>query len=100
MAIEHAFGDVWSRPGLEMKHRSAVVIAALIALRQSAELKNHVRFGLNNGLSVLELQEIIIQTLPYVGFPAISSALAAAVEVLRERGLAGEVRTAEESGLL
>jgi len=100
MAIEHAFGDVWSRPGLAMKYRSAVVIAALISLRQTAELKNHLRFGLNNGLSVSELQEIIIQTLPYVGFPAISSALDAAIEVLRERGLDGGVKTAEESGIL
>jgi 4-carboxymuconolactone decarboxylase len=100
MAIEHVFGDVWSRPGLAMKYRSAVVVAALVALRQTAELKNHVRFGLNNGLSVVELQEIIIQTLPYVGFPAISSALAATIEVLRERGLDGGVKTAEESGIL
>jgi 4-carboxymuconolactone decarboxylase len=100
MAIEQAFGDVWSRPGLELKWRSAVVMATLIALRQTAELKNHIRFGLNNGLSVTELQEVIIQTLPYVGFPAISSALVAAVEVLRERGLDGGVKTAEETGLL
>jgi 4-carboxymuconolactone decarboxylase len=100
MAIEHVFGDVWSRPGLAMKYRSAVVVATLVALRQTAELKNHVRFGLNNGLSVSELQEVIIQTLPYVGFPAISSALAATIEVLRERGLDGGVKTAEESGIL
>lgn len=100
MAIEQAFGDVWSRPGLELKWRSAVVMAALIAQRQTAELKNHIRFGLNNGLSVTELQEVIIQTLPYVGFPAISSALVAAIEVLRERGLDGATRTAEESGIL
>lgn len=100
MAIEFAFGDVWSRPGLELKYRSAVVISTLIALRQTAELKNHVRFGLNNGLSATELQEIIIQTLPYVGFPAVAGALGAAIEVLRERGLDGAVKTAEESGLL
>ncbi|MFL6877657.1 carboxymuconolactone decarboxylase family protein [Pseudomonas marginalis] len=100
MAIEHAFGSVWSRPGLELKYRSAVVIGALIAQHQPAELKNHLRFGLNNGLTVLELQEIIIQTLPYVGFPAISSALTVAIEVLRERGLDGGVKKADESGLL
>jgi len=83
-----------------MRYRSAVVVATLVALRQTAELKNHVRFGLNNGLSVSELQEVIIQTLPYVGFPAVSSALTAAIEVLRERGLDGGVKTAEESGIL
>ena len=100
MAVEHAFGDVWTRPGLELKYRSAVVIATLVALRQPSELKNHIRFGLNNGLTVHEIQEIIIQTLPYVGFPAIAGALAAAVEVLRERGLDTVTRTAKESGLL
>ncbi|MBK5010943.1 hypothetical protein IAE33_002803 [Pseudomonas sp. S60] len=100
MAVEFAFGAVWSRPGLELKHRSAVVIGALIASRQPDELRNHLRFGLNNGLSVEEIQEIIIQTLPYVGFPAVSSALGVAIEVLRERGLDGGMRSAEESGLL
>lgn len=100
MAVEFAFGAVWSRPGLEVKHRSAVVIGALIASRQPDELRNHLRFGLNNGLSVEEIQEIIIQTLPYVGFPAVSSALGVAIEVLRERGLDGGTRTASETGLL
>ena len=100
MAIEFAFGSVWNRPGLERKHRSAVTIAALIATRQTAELKNHLRFGLDNGLSVQEIQEIIIQTLPYLGFPVIATALGAAIEVLRERGLDGNVRKPEESGLL
>lgn len=100
MAIEHAFGSVWARPGLELKYRSAVVIGALIAQHQPDELKNHLRFGLNNGLTVLEIQEIIIQTLPYVGFPAVSSALGATIEVLRERGLDGGVAKASETGLL
>lgn len=100
LAVEFAFGSVWSRPGLELKQRSTVVIATLIALRSTSELKNHVRFGLNNGLTVEEIQEIIIQTVPYVGFPAVAGALTATIEVLRERGLAGETKTAEESGVL
>jgi 4-carboxymuconolactone decarboxylase len=100
MAIEHAFGDVWSRPGLSLKYRSAVTMGVLIALRHTAELKNHVRFGLNNGLTVKEIEEILIQTVPYVGFPAIAGALTATIEVLRERGLDGGVKTAEESGTL
>src|SRR6478672_5196657 len=66
MAIEFAFGDVWSRPGLERKQRSIVVISALVAQGKTAELKNHLRFGLNNGLTVDELQEVLIQTIPYV----------------------------------
>jgi 4-carboxymuconolactone decarboxylase len=100
MAIEFAFGDVWSRPGLERKQRSIVVISTLIALDKPAELKNHLRFGLNNGLTTAELQEILIQTIPYVGFPAIAEATTAAIEVLRERGLDGGVRTAQENKTL
>jgi 4-carboxymuconolactone decarboxylase len=100
MAIEFAFGDVWSRPGLERKQRSIVVISTLIALDKPAELKNHLRFGLNNGLTTAELQEILIQTIPYVGFPAIAEATTAAIEVLRERGLDGGVKTAQENKTL
>jgi 4-carboxymuconolactone decarboxylase len=100
MAIEFAFGDVWSRPGLERKQRSIVVISTLIALDKPAELKNHLRFGLNNGLTTEELQEILIQTIPYVGFPAIAEATTAAIEVLRERGLDGGVKTAQENKTL
>jgi len=100
MAIEFAFGDVWSRPGLERKQRSIAVISVLIAQGKPAELKNHVRFGLNNGLTVAELQEILIQAVPYVGFPAIAEATTATIEVLRERGLDGGVRTAQENKTL
>jgi 4-carboxymuconolactone decarboxylase len=100
MAIEFAFGDVWSRPGLERKERSIVVISALIALGKTAELKNHLRFGLNNGLTVDELQEILIQSIPYVGFATIAEAMTAAIEVLRERGLDAGVKTAKENKTL
>jgi 4-carboxymuconolactone decarboxylase len=76
------------------------VISTLIALDKPAELKNHLRFGLNNGLTTAELQEILIQTIPYVGFPAIAEATTAAIEVLRERGLDGGVKTAQENKTL
>lgn len=100
LACEFAFAKVWDRDGLERKHRSLIIIATLIAQRQTNELKNHVRIGLNNGLTVKELEETLIQTLPYVGFPAVASATTAFVEVLRERGIDVTTRTAEEQGLL
>ena len=100
MAIEFAFGDVWSRAGLERKQRSIVVISSLITQGKIPELKNHLRFGLNNGLTATELQEILIQVLPYVGFPAIADAMTATIDVLRERGLDGGVKTAEENKTL
>lgn len=100
LATDFAFGSVWAREGMERKQRSLVVIGVLIAQRQTLELKNHIRIGLTNGLSACEIEEALIQAIPYVGFPAVASATSAVVEVLRERGLDGQVRTAEERGLL
>jgi 4-carboxymuconolactone decarboxylase len=100
LAIEHAFADVWSRPGLSLRDRSLVVIAVLIAQGQPAELKNHIKFGINNGLTPKEIEEVIIQAYPYVGFPATSTALGAAIEILRAIGIDTTLRTAAENGLL
>jgi Uncharacterized homolog of gamma-carboxymuconolactone decarboxylase subunit len=100
LAIEFAFGSVWARPGLERKQRSIVVISSLITQGKAPELKNHLRFGIDNGLTPMELQEILIQLVPYVGFPAIAEAMTATIEVLRERGLDGGVKTAHENKVL
>jgi 4-carboxymuconolactone decarboxylase len=87
LAYGSAFADVWARPGLERKYRSMIVMAALIALRTPEEYKNHVRAALNNGCTVSEIEEVIIQLIPYVGFPTAAVALAAAAQVLEEQGL-------------
>lgn len=100
LACQFAFASVWGRDGLERKYRSLVVLSVLIAQRQPSELKNHVRIALNNGLTPREIEEALIQTVPYVGFPAVASAMTAIIEVLRERGLDTETRTSEERGLL
>ena len=99
LALGSAFADVWARPGLERKYRSMIVMAALIALRTPHEFKNHVRGALNNGCTVAEIEEVINQTIPYVGFPAAAIALGAAGEVLHELGLLKAGETAEERGL-
>lgn len=98
LAIDFAFGSVWARDGLERKQRSLVVLGILIAQRARAELKNHVRIGLTNGLTPAELEEVLIQAIPYAGFPAVAQATGAVAEVLREQGLA-DLKTAEERGL-
>lgn len=85
LAQEFAFGSVWSRPGLEPKLRSVATIAVLIALGKNEELKKHIQVGLNLGISDRELEELIIQTVPYGGFPAASQASKIAAEVLAER---------------
>jgi 4-carboxymuconolactone decarboxylase len=64
-----------------------IVMAALITLRTPEEYKNHVRAALTNGCSAAEIEEVIIQLIPYVGFPTAAVALAAAAQVLDEQGL-------------
>lgn len=101
IAIETAFGAVWSRPGLERKQRSLVTLGILIGAGKPAELKNHVRAGLANGLTVTELQEVLIQAIPYCGFPSVAEAIEATVAVLRERGLVDDgLKTAKDRGML
>lgn len=86
LAQEFAFGSVWARPGLERKLKSVVTITALLTLGRLDELKKHVTVGLNQGLTPQEIEEIIVQTIPYVGFPAAGQAVEVAREVLEERG--------------
>lgn len=101
IATEFAFGAVWSRPGLARRDRSLVTLGILIASGKPSELKNHVRAGLNNGLTVTELQEVLIQAIPYAGFPAVAEAIEATVAVLRERGLLDDkTQTAKDRGML
>ena len=100
-ALEYAFADTWGRPGLERKQRSFITLGMLLALRQTLEFKNHVRIALKNGCTAKEIEELLIQGIPYVGFPAVASAQSVAVEVLREEGvLNSETKTSEERGLL
>lgn len=100
LAAEFAFARVWARDGLERKQRSLVTIGVLIAQRQVAELKNHFRIAVANGLTRRELEEAVLQAVPYCGFPATATASAALIEVLRELGLDTESRTSAERGLL
>jgi 4-carboxymuconolactone decarboxylase len=86
-AAEYVFGSVWSRDGLDRKQRSLVTIGILIALRQTDELRNHVEIGVTNGLSAREIEEALLQSAAYAGFPAAWSALHVATEVLQRLGL-------------
>ena len=99
LALGSAFGDVWARPGLDRKSRSLVTMGILITLQAPAEFRNHVRAALANGCSATEIEEAIIQAIPYAGFVAVSIALSAAAEVLREKGLLGAGGSAEEHGM-
>jgi len=100
MAASFAFADAWGHEGLEKKQKSLLIIGILIASRQPAELKNHIKIGVANGLTVPELEGILIQATPYVGFPCIATATTAVIEALREIGMDPNVQTSEERGLL
>jgi len=100
MAIDNCFADSWGQEGLGNRDRSLVMLGTLIGLQQPKELKNHIKIAILNGLTVREIEAVLVQASPYVGAPAISSALTAAVEALREAGLSPDTLTAEEKGLL
>lgn len=83
-AADFAFGTVWTREGLDRKMRSCVVLGMLMALRQTDEIKYHVRVALSNGLTVREIEEVLYLSVPYAGFPAANSAKKAMIEALQE----------------
>ncbi len=87
LSEEYAFGEVWSRPGLDRKIRSMLCLAMLTALNRPHEIRIHVNSAINNGCSVEEIQEVLLQTALYCGLPAAIDSHAVAEEVLRERGL-------------
>ncbi|TNI14411.1 carboxymuconolactone decarboxylase family protein [Aeromonas veronii] len=80
--IEFPFGDIYSRPGLDLKSREIAVIAALTALGNATpQLKVHIQGALNVGVSRDEIVETIMQMAVYAGFPAALNGLAVAKEV-------------------
>ncbi|MFO7987645.1 MAG: carboxymuconolactone decarboxylase family protein [Desulfatiglandaceae bacterium] len=88
LLIEFPFGDVYSRPGLDLKSREIATVAALTAMGTAApQLKVHVHGALNVGCSPQEVIEIMIQMAVYAGFQAALNGLFAAKEVFDERNL-------------
>ena len=81
----YAWGEVWTRPGLDRQTRSCITLTALVALGHLDELKLHVRAALRNGLTEDEIKEVLLQSAIYCGVPAANSAFAAAQKVLAER---------------
>ena len=84
LITRYAWGDVWSRPGLDRRTRSAITLALLTSLRAETELATHVRGALRNGLSADEIGEVLLQTAIYAGVPAANIAFGVAERVLRE----------------
>ena len=63
-AVDQVFADIWTRPGLDRRSRSLVSMSVMIAMRQPHEFAIHMGAGLNNGLTLKEIEEVLIQALP------------------------------------
>ncbi len=85
LTIEFPFGDIYSRPGLDMKSREIATIAALTCLGHISHLKDHVNAALCVGCTETEIKEVIIQMTVYAGFPAAINAMLAAKEVFQKQ---------------
>jgi len=85
LITRYAWGEIWSRPGLDRRTRSLVTITALVALGREHELELHVRAALRNGVTPGELKEVLLQCAVYCGVPAANGAFAVAQRVLDER---------------
>lgn len=84
--LEFPFGDIYSRPGLDLRAREIATIAALTALGNAApQLEVHIEAGLNVGLTREEIVEVVMQMAVYAGFPAALNGLLAAKEVFAAR---------------
>ncbi len=81
----NAWGNVWQRPGLDLKTRSLVTVAMLAALGKQQELKGHVRGALNNGATPDELREIMLHATVYCGFPTAIEAFRSVTEVVESK---------------
>lgn len=83
LITRYAWGEIWSRPGLDRRTRSCITVAMTVALNRPEELALHLRGALRNGVTVDELREVLLQTAVYCGVPAAHAAFKIAEEILR-----------------
>lgn len=86
LITRHAWGTIWTRPGLPRHTRSLLTIAMMIALNREEELKLHLRAAKNNGVTADEIKEVLLQTAIYCGVPAANHAFHLAQQILAEQG--------------
>ena len=84
LITRYAWGEVWTRPGLDRRTRSAITLAVLMTLRAEEEIAMHVRAALRNGLTADEIGEVLLHGAIYAGVPAANTAFAVAQRVLAE----------------
>jgi 4-carboxymuconolactone decarboxylase len=84
LITRYAWGEVWSRPGLDRRTRSVITLTALATLNHDEELAMHVRAAVRNGLTADEIGEVLLQVAVYAGVPAANRAFRVAQQTLRE----------------
>jgi|SRR5688572_8645035 4-carboxymuconolactone decarboxylase/3-oxoadipate enol-lactonase/4-carboxymuconolactone decarboxylase len=84
LITRYAWGEIWTRPGLDRRTRSCITLTALTANGQLEELALHVRAARRNGLTKDEIKEVLLQTAIYCGVPAANAAFKVAQRVLAE----------------
>ncbi|AKS36677.1 4-carboxymuconolactone decarboxylase [Mycolicibacterium goodii] len=84
LITRYAWGEIWTRPGLDRRSRSMITLTAMVARGHHAELAMHVRAARRNGLTVDEIKEVLLQTAIYCGVPDANTAFRIAGEVLAE----------------
>ena len=82
LITRYAWGEIWTRPGLDRRTRSCITIAAMVALSQEHELELHIRGARRNGLDWDEIKEVLLQSAIYCGVPAANAAFAVAQRVM------------------
>ena len=81
----NAWGNVWQRPGLDLRSRSLITVAMLAAMGKQHELKGHVRGSLNNGVTPEELREVMLHASIYCGLPTAIEAFRTVAEVVEAK---------------
>jgi 4-carboxymuconolactone decarboxylase len=84
LITRYAWGEIWTRPGLDRRTRSCITLVALVALNRMDELGMHVRAARRNGLTAEEIKEVLLHSAIYCGVPAAHAAFAVAQQVLSE----------------
>ncbi|MBZ9557296.1 carboxymuconolactone decarboxylase family protein [Halomonas coralii] len=85
--VEFAFGEIYTRPGLNKREQALVTIASLVTLGADPQVELHIHTGLTAGLSKEEVVAGIVHLLPYVGFPRVLNTLYIVKKVLAQRGV-------------
>ena len=91
LITRHAWGEIWTRPGLPRHTRSLLTLSMMVALNRADEFKLHVRAAFNNGVTREQIKEVLLQTAIYCGLPAANTAFHWAEEVFEQMNVSASL---------